>query len=120
MECLFSVCPTQTAKRDTSGIESTSPSLYLKDHVNTISNKPTQIAAQNAIMGMVTKTAGSTKHAGNVPVKPEPIPAALKPWLKDHLNTVLLNPKPVQQRSELEPEQRQVHFLEASLGSPST
>ena len=61
--------------------------IYLRDYVNSISDEPTRLAAQNAIMGMVTKTVGSTKHAGNVPVKAATIPAVLKPWLKDHLNT---------------------------------
>ena len=46
--------------------------------------------AQNAIMGMVTKA--GHHHAGNLRLKTGALPASLKPWLKDHLNSVL-NPK---------------------------
>ena len=65
--------------------------IYLKDYVNSISDEPTCIAAQNAIMGMVTKA--GHHHAGNLRLKTGALPASLKLWLKDHLNSIL-NPKP--------------------------
>ena len=64
--------------------------IHLNAYVNSISDESTHIAAQNAIMGMVTKA--GRHHAGHIPLKSVAIPAPLKPWLKEHLNSVL-NPK---------------------------